>query len=198
MGRIFYLMGKSATGKDTVYRRLREMFPEMGTIVLYTTRPRRDGETEGSEYHFIGEEELSRFRESGRVIECRTYHTVAGPWSYATVDDGSFDVDKRDYLVIGTPESCVAVRRYYSAERVVPLYIWVEDGERLSRAVSRERKQKAPRYAELCRRFLADEEDFAEDRLREAGITVRFENASLEDCLAELREYILRGTGNFC
>ena len=196
MGRIFYLMGKSATGKDTVYRRLREMFPGMGTIVLYTTRPRREGESEGREYHFIDEAGLCGFREAGRVIECRTYQTVAGPWSYATVDDGSFDVDKRDYLVIGTLESYLAVRGYFSAERVIPLYIWTEDGERLTRAVLRERKQKAPRYAELCRRFLADEADFSEEKLREAGITVRFENDSLDRCLSDLAAYIRRASGN--
>lgn len=51
MGKIFYVMGKSASGKDTIYKELRERIPELKTVVLYTTRPIRDGETEGVEYH---------------------------------------------------------------------------------------------------------------------------------------------------
>ena len=76
------------------------------------------------------------------------------------------------------------MRVYYGAEHVIPLYIEVEDGERLMRAISRE--QKSPRYAELCRRFLADVADFSEDRLAEAGIRRRFQNVNFEDCRDEL------------
>ena len=39
---------------------------------------------------------------------------------------------------------------------MVPLYVEVDDGLRLSRALERERKQTEPKYAEMCRRFLAD------------------------------------------
>ena len=49
MGKIFYLMGKSASGKDSIYKRLRSLCPELKSIVLYTTRPMRDGEQEGVE-----------------------------------------------------------------------------------------------------------------------------------------------------
>ena len=40
----------------------------------------------------------------------------------------------------------------------------VEDGERLSRALNRERMQESPKYEELCRRFLSDAKDFSEER----------------------------------
>ena len=49
MGKIFYVMGKSASGKDTIYKKLLERFPGLKTVVTYTTRPIRDGETEGVE-----------------------------------------------------------------------------------------------------------------------------------------------------
>ena len=51
--RIFYLMGKSAAGKDTVYRKLSERFPMLRPLIPYTTRPQRAGEAEGREYHFV-------------------------------------------------------------------------------------------------------------------------------------------------
>ena len=57
---------------------------------------------------------------------------------------------------------------------MVPLYIEVDDGLRLSRALERERKQTEPKYAEMCRRFLADCEDFTEEKIAEAGIVRRF------------------------
>ena len=46
-GKIFFVMGKSASGKDTIYKKLLEYFPELKTVTLYTTRPMREGETEG-------------------------------------------------------------------------------------------------------------------------------------------------------
>ena len=79
---------------------------------------------------------------------------------------------------------------YYGQGIVVPLYIEVESGERLSRAVKREREQSEPKYAELCRRFLADEEDFSEKNIVDAGITRRYENVILEDCISEIVETI--------
>ena len=43
MGKIYYVMGKSSSGKDTVYKKLMERHPGFRTIVPYTTRPIRRG-----------------------------------------------------------------------------------------------------------------------------------------------------------
>ena len=59
MGKIFYLMGKSSSGKDTIYKELLQGFPKMKRIVLYTTRPRREGECDGVEYFFTDEISIS-------------------------------------------------------------------------------------------------------------------------------------------
>lgn len=187
MGRIFYLMGKSASGKDTLYKKLMEECPELRTVVLYTTRPMRSGETDGVEYHFTVPEKLKEFQDSGRMIELRTYQTVCGPWSYATVDDGQIDLEQADYLTIGTLESYENMRNYYGEAVVVPLYVTVDDGLRLERALSRERMQEKPNYAELCRRFLADEEDFAPDNLKRLGIVKEYHNDNLETCMEEIK-----------
>lgn len=189
MGKMFYLMGKSASGKDTVYRKLLERCPRLCRVVPYTTRPMRDGERDGVEYHFTTPECLEEFEKSGKVIERRTYETVAGPWSYATVDDGSLDPAAHDYLAIGTLESYEKVRNYYGAETVLPVYLTVDDGIRMERALLRERQQHEPNYAELCRRYLADEADFSPENLRRCGITGSFQNDDLETCLEEIAEY---------
>ena len=187
-GKIFYVMGKSASGKDTIYKRLRQSLPQMGTVVMYTTRPMRDGEENGREYHFTDREFLERVKKEGRLIECRTYETVCGPWDYFTVDDGQIDLQSGSYLMMGTLESYRKMREYYGAEVLVPIYIQVEDGLRLQRALDRERSQSHPNYSEMCRRFLADEEDFKEENLADCGITERYENVELERCLGEIIE----------
>ena len=187
MSKIYYLMGKSATGKDTVYKELMKCRPELKTAVTYTTRPIREGETEGTEYFFTDAKMLRRFLEEGKVIELRTYETVHGPWSYFTADDGQFDLKGgNDYLMIGTLESYEKMCRYFGAEAIVPLYLELPDGMRLRRALEREENQKEPCYRELCRRYLADEKDFSEERLNELGIKKRFSNICLEGCIGQI------------
>lgn len=190
MGKIFYVMGKSSSGKDTIYKQLRERDKALRTVVPYTTRPIREGETEGVEYFFVDIDKLARMREDRQIIEERSYNTKCGVWTYFTADDGQIDLEKYDYLMIGTLVSYSALKEYFGAEKIVPVYIQVEDGERLLRAVAREQKEAAPKYAELCRRFLADEEDFSEERLQRAGVEVRFENEDLEKCLEEIERFI--------
>ena len=121
MGKIYYLMGKSASGKDHIYEHLiQETALDLKPFVLYTTRPIRSGE-----------------------------------------------------------------------QAMVPLYVEVDDGLRLSRALERERKQTEPKYAEMCRRFLADCEDFTEEKIAEAGIVRRFSNNSTpEDCFSEIQNFV--------
>ena len=190
MGKIFYIMGKSSSGKDTIYKKLSERMPELQRIVPYTTRPIRDGEQEGVEYHFVGEDRLREMQEAGRVIEVRSYNTKCGVWTYFTADDGQIDLEHKDYLVIGTLESFQALKKYFGEEKIVPIYIEVDDGVRLSRALEREQREKEPRYEEMCRRFLADSADFSEGNLRRAGIWKRFVNMELERCLEEIGAYI--------
>lgn len=195
MGKIFYLMGKSSSGKDTVYKKLKEIFPFLKTATLYTTRPIREGEKEGREYHFTGEDELRRLQDEGKVIELREYNTIHGVWKYFTVDDGQFDLDENNYLMIGTLQSYQKMKEYFGENVMVPLYIEVEDGERLSRALSREREQKEPKYAEMCRRFLADTKDFSEEELKNAEIRERYNNTNLDECLRKISERVERLLG---
>lgn len=191
MSKIFCLMGKSSSGKDTIYRMLFEN-PALNlkSIVPYTTRPIRYGEQEGKEYHFVDETALLQLEDEGKVVEKRVYHTVHGDWTYFTVDDGHIDLKNNDYLLIGTVESFSNIKKYFGKEVVIPIYIEVDDGIRLQRALSREMSQKEPKYAEMCRRFLADAEDFSEERLIDAGIEKRFSNDFLEDTITNIETYI--------
>ncbi len=193
-GRIFLLMGKSTSGKDTIYKKLiTDEALALKKVVTYTTRPMRDGETEGVQYFFWDENGYLDLKSQGKIIEERCYHTNYGEWRYFTVDDGQIDLTSGNYLVIGTLESYCYIRDYFGKENVVPLLIDVEARIRLERAMHREAKQEHPKYDEMCRRFLADEEDFSESKIKEAGVDTRFYNNDLiEDCIEEIKGYIVK------
>ena len=191
MGKIFCVFGKSASGKDSFYHELiSDVDLDLNPVVLYTTRPMRAGEIHGKNYFFVTVEEMNTLDTLGKIIEHRVYDTVFGPWHYFMADDGNIDLDNNDYLTIGTLESYCSIRDYFGADKVIPLYIFVEDGERLLRSVQRERMQEKPAYEEMCRRFLADSVDFSDEKLVGAGIARHFENVDFGDCLSELKETI--------
>lgn len=188
-------MGKSATGKDTIYKRLLED-TDLGleVIVPYTTRPIRASEEEGREYHFVSEKKYLELKDSDMILEERSYDTVLGTWRYFTVrEDGVSDADRR-FLLIGTLETYVSLCDKIGKNNILPVYIDVDDGVRLERALRRERKQDEPKYAEMCRRFLADAEDFSEEKLMAAGVNVRFDNSDLDTCLENIQTYITERT----
>lgn len=191
MGKIFYIMGKSSTGKDTIYKRLLDDSSlHLKSIVSYTTRPIRVNETDGVEYFFTDEDGFAGLMGSGKVVEHREYRTVHGLWRYFTVDDGQADNGESNYISIGTIESFLHIRNYFGGDKVKPVLITLGDGERLQRALDRERKQDEPKYEEMCRRFLADAVDFSEEKIKDARIERTFVNDDLERCIKEIADYI--------
>lgn len=191
--KIIYIMGKSSAGKDTIYKILKEKI-DVKPYVLYTTRPIRTGEKEGIDYNYVTDEEMKQYfqDENSKVIESRTYNTVYGPWTYATILDNQFSSEK-DLLMTGTLESYNALLKYFQNKKdieITPIYIEVDDGVRLERALKREREQSNPKYIELCRRFIADSQDFSEENINKSGIKKRFQNNKLDDCVNEIIDYI--------
>ena len=192
MGKIFYIMGKSASGKDKIYSELLQN-EKLGLkeLVLYTTRPIRHGEEDGKQYYFVDDKRLNQLRNEGKIIEERAYQTVHGIWTYFTADEGQIALEQASYIGIGTLESYGKMRQYFGPEKIVPVYVEVEDGIRLERALIREKKQEQPKYKEMCRRFLADCEDFSEENIAAEKIERRFfNNGAFEDCLKEVEEFI--------
>ena len=191
MGKIYCVMGKSASGKDSIYQELLDCEAlSLKKIVPYTTRPIREGEVDGENYFFCNEDKVKELEKAGKIIELRAYDTIYGVWKYFTVDDGQIDLEDNNYLLIGTLGTYTKIRDFFGNTKVEPIYIEVEDGERLMRALSRERLEKKPKYDEMCRRFLADTQDFSEENLQKAEIKRRFYNRDFKEAIEEIQDYI--------
>ena len=193
MGNFIYIMGKSASGKDTISHLIKVKL-NLENYVMYTTRPMRAGEQEGQDYFFTTEEKIEEFRNKGKVIESRTYQTMHGPWTYATINDEQLQSDK-DIIGLGTLESYRSVREYFlrnGKNNLLPVYIEVDEEERRKRAIKREKQQQSPKWEEMERRLIADNIDFSEEKLRAAGIKEgqRFKNYNLDACVDEIINYI--------
>lgn len=193
MSNFIYIMGKSASGKDTIYKRIKEQI-DVKTYILYTTRPIRTGEQEGVDYHYVSDEQMLKFKQEGKVIESRTYQTVKGPWTYATIADEQLE-QNGDILTVGTLESYNKIKEYYEDKKdtkLLPVYITIDEEERRKRALEREKRQKNPNYEEVERRFKADNIDFSEENLKKAGIgqNQTFENYDLDKCVESILTYI--------
>lgn len=192
MPEIAFIMGKSSTGKDKLFKALlADKTLNLKKVVPYTTRPMREGEREGVEYYFVSDEKADAMQNAGKVIEMRTYNTVQGVWRYFTADDGQIELGSGHYIIIGTLEAYEKFVKYFGEEHLLPIYIETDDGIRLSRAMKREAKQARPDYMEMCRRFLADCADFSDENIRRCGISARFyNNKELDDCLKEINQTI--------
>jgi len=188
--KIFYIMGKSASGKDSVFKELMKKGSDIfEPIIPYTTRPMRKGEVNGKDYNFVSNEEFDEMLKDNMIIEYRSYKVAnKDTWTYLTPklkDVGAGKV----YLGIGTLESYKSMKEYYGDD-MIPIYIEVDDETRLKRAIDRESTQNNPNYKEVCRRFISDEEDFSEEKLKEANIMIRFWNQNLNRCVEYTKGYI--------
>lgn len=200
MKNFFYILGKSSTGKDTIYKRLLcdpDLSCMLQTITPYTTRPMREGEMEGREYFFKKEKEFLELKQKGLILEERTYNTTKGAWTYFTpMDDAFIKADGADIITVGVIKQFIAIRNKIRENgfpiNPVPIYIEVDEGERIIRAIKREQKKPNPDYNEICRRVLeSDGPDFTEELLKEAEVN-RFENKDLNVATSNIKEFILK------
>ena len=193
MGKVFCIMGKSGSGKDTIFKEIiKDNSLNLKKIVGYTTRPKRVEENDGVEYNFIDDDMINKFIQKNKVIELRKYDTVNGIWYYGTMDDGQINLQTNSYIVISTLESYSSFKKYFGSNNVIPLYIDVDDGIRLQRILNREMSEDSPNYKEICIRFIADSEDFSNKNLKLNGIEKIYSNNNLVECIADVKNNIIK------
>jgi len=151
------LCGKSGSGKDTILKRLvkRGFTP----IVSLTSRPIREGETNGVEYNFVSRELFESLIRDKKLIEYRTYDTLVGgepdTWYYG-LEKAAADLE-HDYVVVLDINGAKSFMEYYGRENCLCEYIMVSDEERTERAMMRGSFDET----EWKRRMEADAKDFS-------------------------------------
>ena len=172
MGKIFCIVGKSGSGKDTIKNNLIQFVNQnydFKEIIQCTTRPKRDGETDGVDYHFVTPELMREDDNHNDIFELRSYDTVDGTWYYY-IRNSDVDIYENNYIAIGTIESFKTLSLHFGRENVIPIYIYTSSKQRLEWMIDRESRNLVPNYKEVCRRFIADEQDFSDENLKKAGI----------------------------
>ena len=156
---LLVLVGCSASGKDTVMNRLIKEF-DVKPVISYTTRPIRDCEQDGREYHFITNEEFGRMKESGEFVETRVYKTVSGNWYYGLLKNGINLEDDNNYITIldfdGLLELEKWLRSICQIDKLTSIYIDVTEQNRLIRSLNREQNMTKRQVEEVIRRYHDD------------------------------------------
>ena len=153
------LIGCSASGKDTVMNRLVKEF-DVKPVISYTTRPIRDCEQDGREYHFVTEEEFERMMNNDEFVETRVYNTVNGNWYYGLPKSGINLEDDNNYITIldfdGLLELEKWLRSIGQVDKLTSIYIHVTEQNRLIRSLNREQNMTKKQVDEVIRRYYND------------------------------------------
>ena len=154
--KLIVVIGRSASGKDTLVKGIIKKFPNLHPIIHYTTRPKRDNET-GEEYHFISMDQFERMDNNQEFFTITCFNN----WYYAIGLD-SFEADK---INIGVFNPIELKRLMSTFSDLFDIYVVETVADRTIRYErSLERLKGNPFDAEglkeMCRRDKADEEDF--------------------------------------
>lgn len=156
--KILAIMGKAGSGKDTVLNKImdKHLIPNAVPIVSCTTRPMRDYEVDGKDYHFLTNEEFTEAIFNNEMLEAKVFNE----WCYGT----RYQDLTPDKINIGVynPEGVFDLAGNKNIDLCV-FYILATDKTRMLRQLNRE---KDPDVHEICRRFGTDEADFDIEQIK--------------------------------
>lgn len=152
------LFGAAGAGKDALQKEILKQSPYLcHGIISTTTRPPRENETDGVDYFFISEIEAQNKLEDNDYLE---YSEFRG-WKYGTLKSSlcSGQINVGVFNVAGVKSLFSLPSKDYL---ILPIRILCNDKTRLQRQLDRE---QYPDCHEICRRFMADEQDLSPKNL---------------------------------
>lgn len=182
--KVIALMGKSASGKDTILNKIVEQYPNVHKIISSTTRPKRDYEVDGKDYFFLEKEEFAQKVYNFEMLEAVEFNN----WFYGAETRG-LDVNKVNIGAF-SPEGIEALLSDSRLD-VLCVYVLCSDKTRLIRSLNRE---KEPDIEEVIRRYYTDREDFSNLQFN-YKIIVNTDSKPIEDTVASVVELIFNKFG---
>lgn len=174
---VFAIVGKSGAGKDYLLRKVVSMEPTIfNEIISCTTRPKRENETDGVNYHFISTDDFIYKKNHGEMLEVSYFRD----WWYGT----SLDSLIKDKINIGVfnPTGIISLSKNSDINLTV-FYLDTEDKERLMRQLTRETN---PDTDEIVRRYITDERDFLEFQFTECESNYYLNNDTVDELVDNL------------
>lgn len=149
MYKIVALVGKSGSGKDRILRELCAN-SDYHEIISNTTRPIRENEVDGVNYHYLTDEEFLRKKDNGEMLETADFRG----WHYGT----SYDNLNENKVNIGVynPTGYMSLLDNDNVE-VYGIMVNCSNKERVIRQLNRE---EHPDVDEIIRRYSTDKADF--------------------------------------
>lgn len=180
--KIIAVMGQAGAGKDSfVNAIIKGNYLSLAKpIISCTTRPIRENEQDGVNYHYLTNEEFAEQVVNGEMLEA----TVFNNWCYGT---STKNLDKNAInLGVFNPEGVEILRGYDNIDLIV-IYIVADDKVRLLRQLNRE---EHPDCNEIVRRFGTDKQDFKETRINSISPDFVIENNGEQDIDTLARNFI--------
>ncbi len=179
------IMGKTCSGKNAVVEALKKK--KYKSIVTYTSRPKRKGEREGKEYHFISKEDFASKIKEGFFAEWKSYVVDSGDeWFYGSplieLYDASKDKDN-NYVIILTPDGVRDVKSKLDGDYTV-IYLYANRKTILNRLKKRKDKNDT-----IERRMAADDADFADAQFLANKIVYNNESDKLADVVDKVMQH---------
>ena len=145
MRKIFAVMGKASTGKDTLTKMLSETL-ELPIALSFTTRPMRVGEKQGVEYNFISDDDFWDLHGCDLLAEYTSYEVASGEtWHYGLTKEElekaeeccrRFLADNKDFKDISTNHHITNVGDLKSVYKKLESMVRIEIGNDLLKKVN--------------------------------------------------------------
>ena len=157
MIKILTIIGKSASGKDTILKELKnlvaeiDIFNKFNFVIKNTTRPKRDNEVDGVDYHFITDDEFTdKLLNKNEMVAATSFNN----WGYG-ICKNDLKEDKINVVIL-SPEELSCFFDTYDIDIKV-IYVKATDKIRLIRSLKREEN---PDINEIWRRYETDNKQF--------------------------------------
>ena len=187
------LLGKTASGKDTILNELVKKY-NYRKMITYTTRPMRKGEIQDKTYHFISDEEFLKKKEEGFFLEYNEFNTAEGVWRYGSAKEDYLNATD-DTVIILTPSGLSALKVYIARQKVdidiISIYIYANNN-----TIEKRLKKRGDKKEEADRRIKADNVDF--DGVQNVVDRIFYNNNTndLDEVVKKIHEYITYRIGD--
>lgn len=179
----FVITAPSSAGKDSIVNKLKHKYH---VPTSFTTRPKRDYEVDGKDYHFITKEDFYFKFNNNEILEYREYHTLLNgepdTWYYGLDDDSLSD---NINVVIVDLQGLRQLKEIFVESELTSIYIYIDDNERKNRAM----KRGSFCEVEWIRR-LEDDNRLYTNYVINTEIDYVVENNNLDDTVKEILEII--------